>query len=646
MRIDITAMGKLPALLLAAMLVVLPGPGRADHQSGHEDAGPSALDALRDLASGLAGNDAPTFLDPELAFVLSARPMDPGAATVSWRIADGYYLYRERIVIEPLDSPHVSMDAPQLPQGKIKEDPYFGRQQVYYEGVQARVPLRLQPGAPREVSLQVTYQGCADAGLCYPPITKVVALAMPSLPAAGAASSAPVGAPAGELPEQDRLARALATGDTPLVLLAFFGLGLLLTFTPCVLPMIPILSSIIVGQGPAITTARAFSLSLVYVLAMAATYTAAGVAAGLSGANLQAAFQNPWVLGSFSALFVLLALSMFGLYTLQVPLWLQQRLNALSHRQRGGTYAGVGVMGFLSALIVGPCVAAPLAGALIYIARTGDAVLGGAALFALSLGMGVPVLIVGTSAGRLLPRVGPWMSAVKALFGAILLGVAIYLLERLVPVWASMALWGTLFVGLAVYLATRGRGDAATAPGRGPAWVRALGVVSLAYGAVLMVGAATGGHGPLEPLSGLRVTAGHATAELPFLPVKGVTGLEAALREARLEGRPVMLDFYADWCVSCKELERDTFADAQVQAALSDAVLLRTDVTRNDTADQALLERFGLFGPPAVLFFGADGVERSQFRVVGFMKPLPFRDQAERAFAGSAAAARAPRPAS
>jgi len=413
------------------------------------------------------------------------------------------------------------------------------------------------------------------------------------------------------------------------VLLGFFGLGLLLTFTPCVLPMIPILSSIIVGQGEGLTTRKAFTLSLTFVLAMAATYTLAGVVAGLSGANLQAVFQNPWVLGVFSGLFVLLALAMFGLYDLQVPASLQARLTALSNRQQGGTYIGVGIMGFLSALIVGPCVAAPLAGALIYIAQTGDAVLGGMALFALSLGMGTPVLLVGTSAGRLVPKVGPWMSAVKAGFGVLLLGVAIYLLERIVPEWVVLLLWGALLCVVAVYL---GAFDSLGTDAGGPRrFAKGVGLVALVYGVALVVGGSAGGGDVFRPLGAFSASGGSEAPSLRFRPVKGLAGLEAELDLASSQGRPVMLDFYADWCVSCKELERYTFSDPEVQAVLSNAVLLQTDVTANDEQDRSLLRALGLFGPPAILFFGADGKERRSYRVVGFMDAEPFRAHAARA---------------
>ncbi|MEN8198257.1 MAG: protein-disulfide reductase DsbD, partial [Pseudomonadota bacterium] len=349
----------------------------------------------------------------------------------------------------------VALGSPALPAGKIKIDDYFGKMEVYYHDVTARVPVERAARGATTVALDVVYQGCADAGLCYPPITKRVNLKLPVSQDTGPSTASPnpvqpsiePAMPADtKLPEQDRIARSLASGSTLLVLLSFFGLGLLLTFTPCVFPMIPILSSIIVGQGDNISTRKAFALSLTYVLAMAATYTAAGVLAGIFGANLQAAFQNPWILTTFSIVFVLLAMSMFGFYDLQIPAGLQAKLAGASGRQQGGTFVGVGIMGFLSALIVGPCVAAPLAGALIYIGQTGDAVLGGMALFALSMGMGAPVLAVGTSAGKLLPKAGPWMETIKAVFGVLLLGVAIYLVERMVPGWIALLLWGALLI--------------------------------------------------------------------------------------------------------------------------------------------------------------------------------------------------------
>ena len=598
-----------------------------------------ALEALQQLGGSLlSGNDANEFLEPDVAFVLSTGVPNANTVITQWTIADAYYLYRDRFKFKLLDAEGVTLGAVELPRGTVKEDAYFGRMEVFYNQIQAILPLERTAGSPATVNLEIGYQGCADAGLCYPPMTKTVALSLPSAVESGGNNTAnslllsqtvtdiPA---AGDLPEQDRLARSLATGRVWLVLLSFFGLGLLLTFTPCVLPMIPILSSIIVGQGDGVTTRKAFTLSLTYVLAMAATYTVAGVIAGLSGANLQAAFQNPWVLGGFSALFVLLAAAMFGIYELQIPPAWQTKLTALSNRQQGGTYIGVGIMGFLSALIVGPCVAAPLAGALIYIAQTGDAVLGGMALFALSLGMGTPVLALGTSAGKFLPKLGPWMNVVKTVFGVLLLGVAIYLLERIVPGWAALLLWAALFIVIAIQM---GALDALPTDASG--WRRlwkGTSLVTLVYGVLLMVGATTGGNDIFRPLKGLTAATGEMAERLEFRPVKGLTGLESELSRAAAKGQPVMLDFYADWCVSCKELERYTFSDPGVRAVLADAVLLQTDVTANDVEDQNLLKELGLFGPPAILFFGADGQERSEYRVVGFMGPDPFRNHALKA---------------
>ena len=338
-------------------------------------------------------------------------------------------------------------------------------------------------------------------------------------------------------------------------------------------------------------------------------------------------------MSAFALVFVLLALSMFGFYELQIPVSWQTRLAAASHRQRGGTYAGVGVMGALSALIVGPCVAAPLAGVLIYIGQTGDPVLGGVALFALGMGMGVPLIVAGVSAGKLLPRAGPWMNAVKAVFGVGLLAVAIYLLERVAPEPVTLLLWAALLIVGSIYM---GALDSLTAESGG--WRRlrkGAGLVMLVYGVLVMVGVA-GGQGDLRrPLKGLTLAVGAAgeAHELEFRPVKGLDGLKAALEPAAARGQVVMVDYYADWCVSCKEMERFTFSDPSVQAALSDVLLLQTDVTENDALDRALLAEFGLFGPPAIQFFGTDGRERRELRVVGFMDADDFRRVVQRAIA-------------
>jgi thiol:disulfide interchange protein DsbD len=431
--------------------------------------------------------------------------------------------------------------------------------------------------------------------------------------------------------ELDRIASALAGGNTWLVIPLFFGLGLALSLTPCVFPMIPILSGIIAGQGSRITTRKAFTLSVVYVLAMSLTYTAAGVLAGLFGQNLQAAFQDPWILSFFALVFVLLAFSMFGFYELQLPSRWQSKLAERSNRQSGGTLAGVAVMGFLSALIVGPCVAPPLAGALIYIGQTGDALLGGLALFTLAMGMGAPLIIIGTSAGKYLPRAGSWMDKVKAVFGVGMLAVAIILLERILPVEVSMLLWGMLLVVSAIYMGAL-RELAVEASGWDRLW-KGLGVVVLIYGTLMLIGAAAGGRDTVQPLRGLMAASGgNEAAHLQFRRIKSVADLQREVASASAAGRPVMLDFYADWCVSCKEMERYTFSDPKVIATLSDTVLLQADVTANDAQDVALLQgHFGLPGPPSIMFYGRDGKERKGYRVVGFMGPDDFNNHVRKA---------------
>lgn len=569
------------------------------------------------LGLGGSGND---FLEPDEAFAPTFEVSSGDVLVAQWQIAGGYYLYRDKFAFELVDGQGISLGAPRFPPGKAHFDEFFGEAEIYYDEVSVALPLSRTNADPTEITLQASYQGCADAGFCYPPLTKTVSLELPILLSTAGASGG-----IAMLSEQDRIAHSLLTGNRALALLAFFGFGLLLAFTPCVFPMIPILSSIIVGQGGTQDTRRAFILSLSYVLAMALTYTVLGVVAGLFGANLQAASQSPWILGSFSAIFILLALSMFGLYELQLPSALQTRFAAMSGKQRGGSLAGVGVMGFLSALIVGPCVAAPLAAALIVIGQTGDPVLGGSALFALSLGMGVPLLVIGTSLGKWLPKAGPWMGAIKAVFGVLLLAVAIWMLERILPPAITLFLWAALIIITSVYLGALQK-IGLDAPG----WRtlgKGLGVVMLIYGAVLMVGAATGGRYLLQPLQGLTTQGTNSSASqhaLAFKPVKGLQQLRQEIALASSEDRPVMLDFYADWCVACKEMEKYTFSDPAVQSALSDMVLLQADVTPYDAQDRDLLKELNLIGPPAILFFGPDGIERGNYRLVGFSKAEDF----------------------
>ena len=423
--------------------------------------------------------------------------------------------------------------------------------------------------------------------------------------------------------ETSKIASILKGGSFWFIVASFFGAGVLLSFTPCVLPMVPILSGIIVGQGQRVTRRHAFSLSLVYVLGMAITYALAGVGAGLSGTLLSNVLQNPWVLGAFAALFVVLSLSMFGFYELQLPSALQSKLSDTSNKAKGGTFWGVFIMGVLSALIVGPCVAAPLAGALLYINQTRDAALGGSALFSLALGMGVPLLAVGLSAGTLLPRAGMWMQTVKNLFGVMLLGLAIWIVSPVIPSAVHMLLWAALLIVSAIYLHAIDPLPH-NASGIRKLW-KGVGVLAMLIGVALLVGALSGGRDILQPLAGLRSASGAATetdASPKFERVRSIAELEQRIAQAG--GRAVMLDFYADWCVSCKEMERFTFTNPQVRERMAQMILLQADVTANADADAELLKRFNLFGPPGILFFGAGGKELEQVRVIGFQPAQKF----------------------
>ncbi len=577
------------------------------------------------------------FLPQDQAFQLSASARDANTLVASWRIADGYYLYRDKIKFTLKNAASATLGAAQLPNGEVKEDEFFGRMEIYHDDIDAVIPVqRRAPAAALNLQLLVSYQGCAEAGICYPPINKTVNLTLPAAVAATLpATPASPAATSVELPEQDRLAQLLLNSPLWLSMAVFFGLGLGLALTPCVFPMLPILSGIIAGQGRAITTARAFSLSLTYVLAMAVTYTVAGVIAGLFGANLQATFQNPVVLSLFALLFVALALSMFGLYTLQMPGVIQTRLQDFGRSHRGGSFAGAAVMGLLSALIVGPCVAAPLAGALLVIGHSGSPTLGGAALFSLSLGMGVPLLAVGASLGRLLPRAGPWMKAINAVFGVLLLGLAIWMLERILPAAVILVLWAGLCIVSAIYLGAFEQ-QQSNANGWRKLW-KGIGTLLVIWGGLLLLGAASGGADVFQPLRGLSL-AGSSRLSAPehaataFIRVATAEDLERELSSARSAGRPVMLDFYADWCVSCKEMEKYTFSDQAVRSLLAPAVLLQADVTENTDADKALLRQFNLIGPPSIIFFDRGGAEQQAFRLVGYMGAEEFADHIERAF--------------
>jgi thiol:disulfide interchange protein DsbD len=568
-----------------------------------------------------AASGSQDFLPPEVAFRVAARVEAPDRVRLSWAIAPGYYLYKSRLKFAT-SSPGLTLAPPELPDGDTKTDEYFGKQVVYHMELIAHLGVKGAASAGHQLDLAVTYQGCAEAGLCYPPITRqfkldlsaVTALASGGGPNGSGASGGGTAAEQPFVSEQDRLAHLIRSGHLAAIVATFFGLGLLLAFTPCVLPMVPILSGLIAGQGSSVTTLRAFLLSLTYVLGMAVTYTLAGAAFAAAGHQVQAVFQQPWIVILFAALFVVLALSMFGLYTIQMPAAIQTRLTASSNRQRAGTFGGVAIMGALSALVVTACVAPALVGALVVISEGGDVYRGALALFAMSLGMGAPLLVIGTSAGRLLPKAGAWMDTVKQLFGAMMLGVAAWMLSRLVADRIALLLYVIPAIAVAVVLWRQRSAGALRVVGRATAL--AAGVYALMLG----LGSARGGTDPLRPLARAAATA----AELPFAAVTTVGELDRAVSAAAAAGRPVMLDFYADWCVSCKEMEHDTFSDPRVRAAMTRMTLLRADVTANDENDRALLKRFGIFGPPTIAFYGADGTERSKYRVVGYMKAPAF----------------------
>ena len=583
------------------------------------------------LGNLFGGADADEILHPDKAFRLSLDDENPARLQLHWDIADGYYLYRDKFSVTT-SSNSVSVGELDLPDGTIESDPTFGDVAVFYDEVTLTTALSRGAEEPGAFELQVRYQGCKKDSVCYPPQTKTFAMHLAPIQSVQAAPPAADADSAKHVPQsaQDRITERLASGSLWLNLAAFFGFGLLLSLTPCVFPMIPILSGIIVGQsgdkGQRITPLQGFLLSLAYVLAMALTYALLGVIAGSFNINLQAASQNAWAIGAFSAVFVALALSMFGFYELQLPAALRDRLYTISDRQHGGSLWGAAVMGVVSAIIVGPCVAPPLAGALLYISQTGNALLGGTALFAMGLGFGVPLLIIGASAGGLLPAAGGWMDTIKRIFGVIMLGVAIWFLERILPAAVSLMLWAGLLIVTAVYM---GALDSLDAEARWRRLWKGLGLMMLVYGFVLIIGSVTGGKDVLRPLADSRLLSGatmqqQAGGELPFKPVKTVADVRAAIRDAGLAGKPVMLDFYADWCVVCQELEEYTFSDPAVHQALEDFVLLKADVTANDAADKKLLQHYELFGPPAVLFFNSDAEEQRPYRLVGFVDAEEF----------------------
>jgi thiol:disulfide interchange protein DsbD len=584
----------------------------------------SNAEGFLDRLSSLTSSKQPDFLPPDKAFGLDVIARDAHTLQANFSVTPTYYLYRDKISFTSMES-SAKVAAVNLPKGEIKHDPNFGDTEVFHQSFQALVTLNRTSKAANIITLNAVYQGCSEEGLCYPPIKKTLLINLPSEVSGQFVSSVSTETlpPSSQAPvsEGSRIARLFKVGNFWLITSFFFGAGLLLAFTPCVFPMIPILSGIIVGRGHKITHMHAFILSLAYVLGMAITYAVAGVAAGFSGNLISNALQTPWVLGSFAAVFVLLSLAMFGLYELQLPTALQSKLSDTSNRLHGGHLGGVFVMGALSAIIMGPCVAAPLAGALLYIGQTHDAVLGGVALFVMALGMGSPLLLIGASAGALLPKAGAWMEAIKQFFGILLLALAIWIIQPLLSVSVQMLLWSALLIFSAIYLRAL---DAL--PHNSSGWhklLKGIGLFALLLGTAYLIGGLSGARDILRPLGYIGRSEAQATDTLQFSRVKDIAELDQRIVQTHGQ-QTVMLDFYADWCISCKEMERFTFSDDAVKAKLKPVLLLQADVTANSEADQALLKRYGLFGPPGILFFDPRGKEMSDYRVTGYQDAAQF----------------------
>ena len=567
-----------------------------------------ALGGLKNFTSGLFEDE---LLPADEAFQFFANVKNENTLHLNWMIADGYYLYREKVKLRLIDSQNVTLGDYLIPHGAPTDDEAFGKVEIFHHELKFDVNLLRNSKQAETIVLEADFQGCADRGVCYPPMTKQIILELPVATQINQSINTSVNNPT-PISEQNQIAAALQQDTFFLTLLSFLGFGLLLAFTPCIFPMIPILSGIIVGQGKNISTLKAFLLSLSYVVASALTYTVFGILAALFGSNLQVIFQQTWVIALFSGIFIVLSLSMFGFYHLELPKSLQAKLHNSSDKHRDGSYLGAAIMGALSSLIVGPCVAAPLAGALIYIGQTGDVILGGSALFMMGLGMGFPLLIVGASAGKLLPKAGHWLNATKAVFGVIMLAVALWMLERILPSVVTMLLWATLLIISAIYL-----NAIEPLPKECSGWRKlwkGLGIIMLLYGTLLLIGMSAGNSNPLKPLQGLGFANAATEKEgLKFERISSVAELEQRVEQASANGQWLMLDFYADWCISCKEMEAYTFTDPKVKQALANFVLLQVDVTQ----DSKLLKHFNLIGPPAILFFDTNKKEYPELRVIG-----------------------------
>ncbi|MDO9203878.1 protein-disulfide reductase DsbD [Methylotenera sp.] len=567
------------------------------------------------IANALFDSSDNEYLSPDAAFKLELSAIDAQNIKANFTVAPGYYLYRERIKLVVQSPALVKVSELTLPAGEIKEDPNFGKQEVYHHDFNANI--KLNTANNNQVVIDASYQGCSEKGLCYAPIKKSFTVDLTAINNQENVNAAPVIASDNDT---DATMQVLKSGNLWLVIAGFFVAGLLLSLTPCVLPMIPILSSIIVGsQSKQVRPSRlhAFGLSVAYVLGMALSYTLAGIAAGLSGDLISQSLQNAWVLGATAFIFILLAFSMFGFYELKLPQSFEDKMLNTSNKLKGGQFLGVFVMGALSALIVSPCVAAPLAGALIYIGQTHNVLLGGVGLFALAIGMGMPLLLIGASAGSLLPKTGNWMNAVRNFFGVLMLGMAIWLISPIIPVSIQLALWAILLIVTAVYHNALDNLPA-HASNYAKLW-KGVAVIVLIFGVALLIGALSGSKSALQPLNNFSIASGNQsknTPSLAFTRIASIAELEKKLAETN--GQPVMLDFYADWCVACKELEDLTFSDPKVQQQLRNTMLLQVDVTANTDEDKALLKRFGLYGPPGIAFFNGHGQEMTTLKTVGF----------------------------
>ena len=559
----------------------------------------------------ISNND---LLPPEQAFKFYAQALDHKTVEVHWQIADGYYLYREKISLSIPNSDSVKLSPYSIPHGTPKSDEAFGDVEIFHHALSFSIPIKQSIDPPVPFELKAGFQGCAEVGVCYPPMSKTIVIE--PRPIQSNTIKKPVAPEPNNYSEQDQIAQNLSEKSYGLILASFFGFGLLLAFTPCIFPMIPILSGIIVGQKGPVTAWRGFILSLSYVLAGAVAYTAFGILAALFGSNLQAELQQPWIIASFSGLFILLSLSMFGFYNLELPQSLQNRLNNASNQQKHQGVISAAIMGALSALVVGPCVAAPLAGALIYIGQTGDVLLGGSALFLMGLGMGMPLLAIGASAGSLLPKAGAWLNTTKAIFGVVMLAVAAWMLDRILPAPIMMGLWASLLIIPAIYMHAIDPLPQSSS-GWNKLW-KGIGLIMIVYGIILIIGFATGGTNPLQPLNHFSQTTKAPEHALKFERITSLDDLNLKLSQAQQQQQRVMLDFYADWCISCKEMEAYTFSNNAVQKELSQFMLLQADVTKMTTDDNALLKHFNLIGPPAILFFDADKNEQEHLRLVGY----------------------------